>query len=565
MKKTINISLAGMSFTAEEDAYRELEAYLQEVKTHFATFPDAGEILRDIEARFAEQFSHKAGTGFVVNLSEVESVIAVLGRPQEFAGDSYGAAESEKKHESHASQEKSNKRLLRDSGDVIIAGVASGIAAYLGIDPVWPRLAFAISVFFGGFGVILYVILWLVLPQAKTEADRMEMRGQTVNLKNLEELAKSRVNEFKNRDHSQLQKGLRRFAQGVVSVIQKILLAISKVLGFVLLLAASLGIAGLITLALGMLFNAESPYVDLPLAGIVHGASYYVGIASGFFVIFVPLVFLVLLGTKILTNKPVYRKSYTLSLVALWIVSGAVFLNTAVHVAPQIQYTLEHDPRYQTVTKEVDAKDFTKVQLSGADAAVLYPSDVFRVVVQGRQRDIDESSFEVRDGTLYVSHTTTRNICLFCGERPLKLEIYAPQINGIKLTGGSQIHAENIKSEDFNLAMSGASRTYLEGEVKNLQVHLSGASDLVLLGDIENSIFELSGASQVHADEALVKSVNVKASGASDLSFGVLQNLEARLSGASQVFYVSADQLKESTTGASELIQLPKKSYPVIE
>jgi phage shock protein PspC (stress-responsive transcriptional regulator) len=193
MKKTINISLAGISFIAEDDAYHRLDEYLNSLRKHFATFPDAEEIVRDIEARFAEQFSGKAGGVQAITLAEVENLIASMGSPEQF-----GDEQQEKKEESSGKDAFIlGKKLYRNPDDAIIAGVASGIAAYFGVDAIWIRLLFVLVTFATGFGILIYIVMWVLMPEAKTETEKMQMRGEPVNLKNLEQTIKERAEELK--------------------------------------------------------------------------------------------------------------------------------------------------------------------------------------------------------------------------------------------------------------------------------------------------------------------------------------------------------------------------------
>ncbi|HYF05140.1 MAG TPA: PspC domain-containing protein, partial [Patescibacteria group bacterium] len=274
MKKTINSNIAGTLFYIEEDAYEALNSYLQSVKRHFSTFPDHDEIMDDIESRISEQLQAATGgaSSKIVTSAHVQEVIKSMGKVEEFGG---------LEKETSSSQEfrgPVRKRLFRNNDDVIIAGVCSGIAAYLGIDPVWVRLAFAISVFFGGFGVVLYVILWIVLPVAETETEKMEMRGEPVNIKNIENTIKERAEEFRNTDHSNLKKNfkapaqaLRNFFALIGKIVSAIVRGILKLVGILLVFAAAAGVVGLLITASALLINGSSQYIDVPLQAVTHG------------------------------------------------------------------------------------------------------------------------------------------------------------------------------------------------------------------------------------------------------------------------------------------------------
>jgi phage shock protein PspC (stress-responsive transcriptional regulator) len=180
MKKTITINLAGMVFTIDNDAYRLLDDYLTKVEKHFKNEKDKEEILNDIEARIAELLNEKiTGDRQVVLIKDVEEIIAIMGNPSDF-----GEAEEEKTYQA-TFQRKKHRRFYRDTDNRILGGVSSGLAAYWGMDPTIIRIAFIVITVMGFAGVIIYLILWIIMPEAKTVAQKLEMRGEPVNVSNI--------------------------------------------------------------------------------------------------------------------------------------------------------------------------------------------------------------------------------------------------------------------------------------------------------------------------------------------------------------------------------------------
>ena len=198
MKKTISVTLSNFAFTLDEDAYRKLNEYMEGIKSHFASTDSketTEEIISDIEASIAEKFSSKLSSSKqVISLSDIDELIKVMGSVEDITGKA-GQAEDQPTGEVHEhrkekkSEESTMKKLYRNPDDVIIAGVASGLAGYFGIDPVFIRLLFFVSIFFGGVGVIIYLVLWLVVPKAETATQKLEMQGNPVTLKKLEKLS----------------------------------------------------------------------------------------------------------------------------------------------------------------------------------------------------------------------------------------------------------------------------------------------------------------------------------------------------------------------------------------
>ncbi len=186
MKITVNINLGGYAFNVDDDAYELLRHYLKSLEKKFAGEPGASEIMADIEGRISELFRMRLSAyKQVITLKDVEEVMAVLGSPELIGGE-----EPEER-----SSGRSHRRMYRDPDNRIIGGVCSGISAHLDWDPVILRIIFAVTILAGGFGLALYIILWIVLPEARSTAQKLEMRGDPVTIENIKETVRK---EFEN-------------------------------------------------------------------------------------------------------------------------------------------------------------------------------------------------------------------------------------------------------------------------------------------------------------------------------------------------------------------------------
>jgi phage shock protein PspC (stress-responsive transcriptional regulator) len=183
MKITVSINLGGYSFNIDEDAYSELKRYLKNLEIHFAGEESSSEILSDIETRMAELFRTKL-TSYkqVINIEDVNQVISVLGKPEDIS-DNKGTTAREK----FASP--GYHRMYRDPDHRVIGGVCAGIAAYWNIDLWIIRLIFLCFAMMG-VGFLIYLILYIVLPEAKTTAQKIEMKGEPVNIHNIKDSVK---------------------------------------------------------------------------------------------------------------------------------------------------------------------------------------------------------------------------------------------------------------------------------------------------------------------------------------------------------------------------------------
>lgn len=182
MQKTIDITLNGTRFTLEERAYERLQAYINGLETHFAHNGEKTEILRDIESRIAEQFiSNRKGTAEAVTDSEVSAVIQEIGSVSDLA--EFDGERTEENESASASTAGPKKTLYRDIDNTVLGGVCSGLAAYVGMDITVMRiLVTVLAIFFFPLPIIIYFILWLVVPAARTPIDKMKMRGEPVTV-----------------------------------------------------------------------------------------------------------------------------------------------------------------------------------------------------------------------------------------------------------------------------------------------------------------------------------------------------------------------------------------------
>ncbi|MCX6326186.1 MAG: PspC domain-containing protein [Bacteroidia bacterium] len=169
MDKTININIAGTLFQIDEEAYRILRDYLQAINNRFRNVQGGHETIEDIESRIAEIFQSQNGLAGAVSKENVETMIAIIGKPEDFDHN-----EIETEPPVYTSQ---RKRMYRNPDDSIISGVCGGLGAYLNTDPVLFRILFVLFTVSFGIGFFVYIALWIALPSANNDAKKREMYG----------------------------------------------------------------------------------------------------------------------------------------------------------------------------------------------------------------------------------------------------------------------------------------------------------------------------------------------------------------------------------------------------
>lgn len=194
MKEITRIHLAKTPYDIELDAKEVLQKYLSEIKQMMGS----EDTMYEIEARMVELLGERGvQNNGIITMSDVEDLRSKMGLPKEFS-------DSESNEDSQADLIPSNspaKRLMRDTDNAIFGGVCAGIAAYWGINPLWVRLLFIISPFITfGTALLVYIIIWISLPEAKTAAEKLQMRGEPVTLDSLKKAANNSESKYRAKD-----------------------------------------------------------------------------------------------------------------------------------------------------------------------------------------------------------------------------------------------------------------------------------------------------------------------------------------------------------------------------
>jgi len=203
MKEVERVSLGGYAFTFEKDAAVIAQKYLNELENHYRSHEGGEEILEGIEERMAELLQERCGRDGIVTRVDVESVMQILGKPEDIE------AEDEQKEQPRETEPYPHRRLYRDLSNKVVAGVCSGAGAYLNVDPVVFRVLFVVFTLVGCLGhwrnwffpfittpVLLYIILWICIPAAKTVKQRWEQRGEDGTLNGIQRSVEKGAREF---------------------------------------------------------------------------------------------------------------------------------------------------------------------------------------------------------------------------------------------------------------------------------------------------------------------------------------------------------------------------------
>lgn len=213
MKKVVNVSVGGRSFSLDEDAYARLLTYFDHFKARLDRDTQSAkeEVMADLENRIAELFDQGTGGASyrVVNLALVTKVVEQLGMPDGSMEHETGASSQGQNQESgnedeyprsgsgvdftyNGAQGTSRRRLFRDLDNKTIGGVCAGLAAFLNVDLTIVRIVSLLTLLLWGTGFLVYLVLWIVVPVAKTPADKCMMRGLEPTAENMARFSQGR-------------------------------------------------------------------------------------------------------------------------------------------------------------------------------------------------------------------------------------------------------------------------------------------------------------------------------------------------------------------------------------
>jgi phage shock protein PspC (stress-responsive transcriptional regulator) len=341
MNKTVNINLGGMFFHIDEDAYQKLTRYFDAIKRSLSNSSGQDEIIKDIEMRVSELLNEKQKTDkHVVGIKDVDEVIAIMGQPED-----YIIEEDNQPNQSFSgNSNRKSKKLYRDKDKGMIGGVAAGLGHYFGIDVVWIRLILILLVWGAGTGIFAYIILWIVVPEAVTTAEKLEMTGEPVNISNIEKKVREEFenvsDKIKNADYdkygNQIKSGAGKIGISFGDFILSVFRVFAKFLGIILIM---IGLTTLISLLIGIFTLGSATFIDLPWNDFIEAGNFtdYPIWTFGllmFFAVGIPFLFLTILGFKLLApNMKSIGNIAKYTLLALWIIAVALAISVGIKQA----------------------------------------------------------------------------------------------------------------------------------------------------------------------------------------------------------------------------------------
>lgn len=490
MNKTVNINLAGIFFHIDEDAYLKLSRYLEAIKRSFTDSQGRSEIIADIEARIAELFSERIqNEKQVVGVKLVDEVITIMGQPEDYLVDDEIFEDEPQPKKSRNSNSGPTKKLFRDTDNSYIGGVSAGLGHYFGIDVLWIRLIWAILFFGAGTGVILYLILWALVPEAKTTAEKLTMTGDPVNISNIEKKIKDSIDSVsetvKNVDFKKhgekLKEGLddltdnisetvksvdfqkqgnrlksssQTFFDSIGNIIMFFLKIIAKFIGIILIVA---GVGAIITsivflFTIGITDAIHLPGIDLLYVANAANIPIWIMSTLAFFAIGIPFFFIFYLGLKILVNnlKSIGNVA-KFTLLGIWLIAIVGIIIIVIKQATEHTFDAKVVTKNELIIKAGDTINLNNSEYDEYSSYRYNHNNDFNII------ENDEGPSIITSNVRYIVKSTTDSVASIIIEKEAtgsdynKAKTRAENIEfGYKLNGNTLVLNDYLKTDIEN-------------------------------------------------------------------------------------------------------------------
>ncbi len=410
MNQTVTAHISGIVFNIELEAYEKLQSYLNTIKGYFDESEGKEEIITDIESRIAELFKSKLNDSKeVITMVDVNEVIEIMGQPEDYIDE--GSTTSEKRQ--YSQRKYRHRRIYRDPDDAVLGGVCSGIGYYIGVDPVWIRLAFLLTFLTLGFGLLLYIILWIVIPKANTASEKLEMRGEPINVSNIGKTMEDEMGKVKKNFNDFTRKAnrqeFRSFFDGLETIVDRVgkllfsfLSIVFRFLGYVLGFAFIV-LALLVGQVLIAAIIGARPIISIVDEGVVYYSPFdilekftgtadqeLIAIIGVCLIIGIPVLILLVTGLRLLFGLVFKARGLGAAAGILWIIGLMMVLasvfwidsefrktdriknsETFSKVTAPIYLSLNKDMLESELYDEIDNQTFIRMNINGESEALI--------------------------------------------------------------------------------------------------------------------------------------------------------------------------------------------------
>lgn len=513
MKPVQSISLAGRVYTLEKPAYEQLEAYLSNVQQILDHVEDAEEIVRDMEVRIGEKCDvYLDKNRQVIMVKEMKTILKEMGEPKAIGEE----ADLKDVHE------KANikRQLMRDVDDSIIGGVCAGIAHYISVRPLWVRTAFLLVpiLFFPSlpFVTIGYLILYIIMPPAKTVFDKMQMYGEQYSLQEIAEQGKIPEALHQSKPFSLLERILMipvRFIATVWAKTTSHIPLLQKLAGVLLIIVATGMLVVITILFVAGTFTNTHPQMKAALLDYPSQPLEYGAVVLGLIIITLPLIYLMILGFSLLKKRVIGGIWLFAVFISIWLVTFIGNGLVLTQVIPGIQKRADKE-----ITESYTVEEFDAISTFIDGTYTIRTGDEYQVVMRGSQGVIRNLNPYVTERELKFGQIMGVD-CFFCTntQKPTII-ITAPEVKRIGMSG--EITAELLSYQGDNLELSLTEHVQLTAtdlRVETLDIYQFGNPELILAGRADRTTADINTYAVLDGAAFTTREADISAHTSSDV------------------------------------------------
>jgi phage shock protein PspC (stress-responsive transcriptional regulator) len=552
MKKTQSISIAHTHFHIEDDAYAQLDTYLEAIKKKFKHEDDRDEIVSDIEARIAELFIEKTGESKIITKEHVQELITKMGAPDELSD-----TEPEVRN---VKQEGKRRKFYRNEDDVVVAGICSGIAAFFSIDVLIIRIVFIVfTLSFGGSGFILYAILWLIVPAAKTTTEKLEMRGDPVTIESVTEAIKEKANAVKDATGKSWRTTLEfpiKIIARLVQFLKKFFLPIiGTTLGVLIAFISVIIFIGMTVALIASTLIQTMYYSEPSWAHIFENPWGVVGCIGIYIIVVVPIIGLVAVGTSLISRKIARARSVGIILIGSWIIGIIMTAIAGVSLSNEIVTFVQDRVQEETSLKSLEIR--TLQNTPGQIKSIVASDDVHVTITMGTTTSIElEGTPEEIEGTYVVTKDDGTLIaqasgkgCVFCTTQTAHVKITLPYLEKIEVSNTASVSGiGTITSDNLSLVTGDLGTIEITANTKSLQTESNDLSKIRINGTTQIFSVVSTDLAIVEARNLVSTATRLKASEKSEIHVGTTTAIIATTKDIGIITYKKTDSLIEHST-----------------
>ncbi len=544
MKKTYTISIQNTPFTIEEDAYTKLDTYLKALQEHFAANPERDEIIRDIESRIAEKLAEK--NRVILTNADVGTIIADMGEVGQFEQDTTAP---------HTNTPKPQRHLYRDIDTAVVAGVAAGLGRYFAIDPWIIRLIFILIVVAGGSGILIYIILWIIIPAAETTAQKLEMNGEPVTVATMSASIREKIEGLDTEKVTKLPiRILRAIARGIQSIVFPVMRFLFGSIFVMSGFALSLGI----TIAIGVLcVTGAAAFADPSFYPLLTSAVFYGAILSVYFVILIPALFVFFVGIWAVTRTFHLSKLVGWTLFAVWALALALSGILASRIAVRGNEIMATHVSFKETTKTIETEPFSKISVEDTFRVRYVEGASYSVVLDGRAYDIDHATALVSNNTLSLQQTKpVRGCFIFCNQMPVGVTITAPSLTDVSTKDAARFDGTLTSTKPVSLTATDVSRIESETTAPQVTVHVRDAARIVLSGSADTTTVMTTDVARLNARDFIAQEATITALDASRANMSIVKKLTAIARDIASIEYTGTPAATTETHDAGSIKEI---------